>query len=534
MNSFNHCALGAVGEWLYRFILGIEPAPEAQGFSRLVLRPHPGGSLSWARGAYRSARGLIASEWHKDGDRLTLRIELPPNVTASVRIPSADARTVRDGLGRSPADTADFPGASGLREAISRSGPASMNSPAWHRMRTGIRHLIAGRRKSADLKVTSGRSERAIAVQFWPARIAAPRGSAAPSGRRRPPDGRYRQADAYVGADSPAPDQKISATELEVGTSIEAVVWAVRRGMVLTHCMFKRATTLARSQRASVKPPVGIKGSQADAKRVRARNASATDDVRHRYAVNPHAGRRGDQGAGLCQERIGPSATRRVQPHARSGRSRRGKPLTRQRRRCHLRRTGQRSLVRAFVGVHPVRSVRPAGPSVQAGRVVRVVVFLVMNRSSVRFRQAAPKMQSYRCFRLCVRIAVNSVERFVERVDLHERPIPLPFPLRRVTGSHVHREGGADSVRLDLLPNARFVVLGQSGFVQATDLVQALLQSSRLVVERLVSSVVFRACLLGEPGNRPLSPAQTIREQSGRWLIQSGSACSNCCTTLAR
>jgi hypothetical protein len=43
MNSFNHYALGSVGEWLYRFALGIDQAPGTAGFGRLLLRPHPGG-----------------------------------------------------------------------------------------------------------------------------------------------------------------------------------------------------------------------------------------------------------------------------------------------------------------------------------------------------------------------------------------------------------------------------------------------------------------------------------------------------------
>ena len=60
MNSFNHYALGSVGEWLYRFVLGIEPAPGKAGFSRIALRPHPGGQLSWARGSYQSRWGLIS------------------------------------------------------------------------------------------------------------------------------------------------------------------------------------------------------------------------------------------------------------------------------------------------------------------------------------------------------------------------------------------------------------------------------------------------------------------------------------------
>jgi alpha-L-rhamnosidase len=118
MNSLNHYALGAVGEWLYRFVLGIEPAPDGAGFSRLNLRPHPGGSLTWARGSYQSVRGSIASDWRLDGRSFTLQIALPPNVTASVRVPSSDAGAVRDGAGRPPVAIAAFPGAAGAQEAV--------------------------------------------------------------------------------------------------------------------------------------------------------------------------------------------------------------------------------------------------------------------------------------------------------------------------------------------------------------------------------------------------------------------------------
>jgi alpha-L-rhamnosidase len=139
MNSLNHYALGAVGEWLYRFLLGIEPAPEGAGFSRLILRPHPGGSLTWARGSYRSVRGAIASEWRLDQDSFNLRISLPPNVTASVRVPSADAGKVRDGAGRPPAAIAAFPGAAGIQEAVFEvgsgthefTGPAARAGEPW-------------------------------------------------------------------------------------------------------------------------------------------------------------------------------------------------------------------------------------------------------------------------------------------------------------------------------------------------------------------------------------------------------------------
>jgi alpha-L-rhamnosidase len=132
MNSFNHYSLGSVGEWLYRFLLGIDQAPGSAGFGRLLLRPHPGGSLSWARGSYRSVRGPISTGWKRAGDRFTFQVELPPNVTASVRIPSGQAAEVRDATGNRPASLASFPGAPDAQEAVFRvgSGVHEFSGPA--------------------------------------------------------------------------------------------------------------------------------------------------------------------------------------------------------------------------------------------------------------------------------------------------------------------------------------------------------------------------------------------------------------------
>jgi alpha-L-rhamnosidase len=132
MNSFNHYSLGAVGEWLYRFVLGIEPATDGAGFSRLIMRPHPGGSLTWARGSYQSVRGLITSEWQRDAGSFTFRIGLPPNVTASVRVPSAQPGAARDSSGRPPAAIAPFPGSDGAQEAVFEvgSGTHEFRGPA--------------------------------------------------------------------------------------------------------------------------------------------------------------------------------------------------------------------------------------------------------------------------------------------------------------------------------------------------------------------------------------------------------------------
>jgi alpha-L-rhamnosidase len=134
MNSFNHYALGSVGEWLYRFVLGIDQGPGQAGFGRLLIRPHPGGSLRQARGSYRSVRGLIRSEWQRDGETLRFQVQIPPNASACIRLPSLDAESVRDGTGGQPAAVADYPGLPGVQEAVFEvgSGTHEFTGPgAW-------------------------------------------------------------------------------------------------------------------------------------------------------------------------------------------------------------------------------------------------------------------------------------------------------------------------------------------------------------------------------------------------------------------
>ena len=95
MNSFNHYSLGAVGEWLYRYVAGIDI--QSPGYERILIHPRPGGGLSWARGEYESVRGKIASGWKVEGDRFELEVTVPVNTTATVHIPSTEGSTVLEG-----------------------------------------------------------------------------------------------------------------------------------------------------------------------------------------------------------------------------------------------------------------------------------------------------------------------------------------------------------------------------------------------------------------------------------------------------
>ncbi|HUU28044.1 MAG TPA: glycoside hydrolase family 78 protein [archaeon] len=88
MNSFNHYSLGSIGEWLYRFVAGIDLDPEVPGYKRIVIHPYPGGGLEYARAEYSSIHGKIASGWSRSGDSLELDITVPVNTSATVYVPA--------------------------------------------------------------------------------------------------------------------------------------------------------------------------------------------------------------------------------------------------------------------------------------------------------------------------------------------------------------------------------------------------------------------------------------------------------------
>jgi len=103
MNSFSHYAFGAVGQWMFENIGGINT--DGPGFKRILIRPRPGGKIRWARVTYRSIRGLIVSDWKIRDNRFELKISIPANTTATVFIPAKDPADIREG--GMPADKAD-------------------------------------------------------------------------------------------------------------------------------------------------------------------------------------------------------------------------------------------------------------------------------------------------------------------------------------------------------------------------------------------------------------------------------------------
>jgi alpha-L-rhamnosidase len=91
MNSFNHYALGSVGEWVWRHIAGIAPDIQQPGYKHVIIHPQPGPGLDWARAKYDSIHGPIETDWRLDGSTFRLKITIPPNTTATVHLPARDA-----------------------------------------------------------------------------------------------------------------------------------------------------------------------------------------------------------------------------------------------------------------------------------------------------------------------------------------------------------------------------------------------------------------------------------------------------------
>jgi alpha-L-rhamnosidase len=110
MNSFNHYAYGAIGEWMYRVMAGIEIDPASPGYRHTLIQPRPGGGFTSVSAAHVTPYGRVASAWKLDGQAFELAVEVPANTTATVRLPGARLADVREG-GQAVAAAAGLSGA---------------------------------------------------------------------------------------------------------------------------------------------------------------------------------------------------------------------------------------------------------------------------------------------------------------------------------------------------------------------------------------------------------------------------------------
>jgi alpha-L-rhamnosidase len=98
MNSFNHYAYGAIGQFMVEQIAGLGPDPEHPGYKHFFVQPVIGGPLTSANAELETPYGMASSSWTRQGDTLSMSVKVPPGTTATVIFPDrSDSITVTAG-----------------------------------------------------------------------------------------------------------------------------------------------------------------------------------------------------------------------------------------------------------------------------------------------------------------------------------------------------------------------------------------------------------------------------------------------------
>ncbi|MDN5853803.1 MAG: NEW3 domain-containing protein, partial [Actinomycetia bacterium] len=95
MNSFNHYAYGAVGEWMYRTMAGVSAAEP--GYKKVLIAPEPGDGINDVDFSHETRHGTVRSAWSTADGPMTLDVTVPANTSAEVRIPAPNRWAVTEG-----------------------------------------------------------------------------------------------------------------------------------------------------------------------------------------------------------------------------------------------------------------------------------------------------------------------------------------------------------------------------------------------------------------------------------------------------
>lgn len=94
MNSFNHYAYGAIGDWMYRTVAGLQEA--SPGYKKITIAPQPGGKLTQATAELKTIYGPARSAWKTENGILKLDVIIPANTTATITLPHAAGKKVTE------------------------------------------------------------------------------------------------------------------------------------------------------------------------------------------------------------------------------------------------------------------------------------------------------------------------------------------------------------------------------------------------------------------------------------------------------
>ncbi|MGZ3829407.1 MAG: family 78 glycoside hydrolase catalytic domain [Mucilaginibacter sp.] len=96
MNSYNHYAYGAIGDWMYRTVAGIDTKTDGPGYKKIIIKPTLGGRLDYVNADYETNYGKVSSHWKIDGGKVYLDVEIPANASATIYIPNTSESVVTE------------------------------------------------------------------------------------------------------------------------------------------------------------------------------------------------------------------------------------------------------------------------------------------------------------------------------------------------------------------------------------------------------------------------------------------------------
>ena len=88
MNSFNHYSYGAIGDWMYRAVAGIDTYEDEPGYKHIKDHAAYWWRFDLCKCRLKTYYGNVSSHWKIENGKLLLDVEIPANTKATIYIPA--------------------------------------------------------------------------------------------------------------------------------------------------------------------------------------------------------------------------------------------------------------------------------------------------------------------------------------------------------------------------------------------------------------------------------------------------------------
>jgi alpha-L-rhamnosidase len=96
MNSYNHYAYGAIGDWMYRVMAGLDTEEDGPGYKHIRIQPHTGGGFTEVKASLQTHYGRLSGNWKIQDGALLMDVEVPVNTKATVYIPATGKASITE------------------------------------------------------------------------------------------------------------------------------------------------------------------------------------------------------------------------------------------------------------------------------------------------------------------------------------------------------------------------------------------------------------------------------------------------------